>query len=164
MSAISVMSGIAMVIYPLGDVFKALAKQRILVALNCIQLPLLIAAIILAAPSGILTVAWVRAAGMALFAVLFLAQVKRVIEGMRYRDLVIALWPGAVTGVGVGVGTGLARLALPGLSVGPLMVGVVAGGLSGAISLRASAPDIYREVSGRVADFALRRRRMAKTP
>jgi PST family polysaccharide transporter len=161
MSAISVMSGIAMVIYPLGDVFKALAKQRILVALNCIQLPLLIAAIILAAPSGILTVAWVRAAGMALFAVLFLAQVKRVIEGMRYRDLVIALWPGAVTGAGVGVGTGLARLALPGLSVGPLMVGVAAAGLSGTLALRASAPDIYREVSGRVKDFTQRRRKPA---
>jgi len=147
-----------MVIYPLGDVFKALAKQRILVALNCIQLPALIGAMILAAPSGILAVAWVRAGGMAVFALLFLAQVKRVIEGMRYGDLLVALLPAAVTGLGVGVGGGLARLALPGLSVGPLAVGAVAAGLCGAIALRASAPDVYVEVRGRIGDFAMRRR------
>jgi O-antigen/teichoic acid export membrane protein len=164
MSAIAVMSGIAMVIYPLGDVFKALAKQRILVALNLVQLPLLITAMILAAPSGILAVAWVRAAGMALFAVLFLWQVKRVIVGMRYSELAVALWPAAVTGTGVGVGAGLARLALPGLSVGPLAVGTVAAALCGAIALRASAPDIYRELSGRITDFALRRKPAAETP
>ena len=161
MSAIAVMSGIAMVIYPLGDVFKALAKQRILVALNCVQLPLLIAAMILAAPSGILAVAWVRAAGMALFAVLFLWQVKRVIVDMRYRELAVAMWPAAVTGAGVGVGAGLARLALPGLSVGPLLVGVAAATLCGAVALRASAPDIYREVTGRIGAMARRRRRAA---
>ena len=110
------------------------------------------------APSGILAVAWVRAAGMALFAVLFLWQVKRVIVGMRYQELAIAMWPAAITGLGVAVAGGLARLALPGLSVGPLAVGLVAAGLCGAIALRASAPDIYREVSGRIADVALRRR------
>ncbi|MFL5909367.1 MAG: lipopolysaccharide biosynthesis protein [Gaiellaceae bacterium] len=161
MSAIAVMSGIAMVIYPLGDVFKALAKQRVLVALNCVQLPVLIGAMILAAPSGILAVAWVRAGGMALFAVLFLWQVKRVIVDMRYSELAIALWPAAVTGTGVAIGSGLARLALPGLSVGPLLVGMAAAALCGGIALRASAPDLYREVKERAAQIRLPRARPA---
>lgn len=160
MSAIAVMSGIAMVLYPLGDVFKALAKQRILVALNCVQLPLLIGAMILAAPSGILAVAWVRAAGMLLFAALFLWQVRRVI-GVGRRELVVALRPAAVCAVAVAAGGGAVRLAWPSLSVAPLIAGTVAAGVAGALALRWSSPDLYNELSERISSIRMRRRAVA---
>ena len=142
MSAIAILAGIATVIYPLGDVFKVLAKQRILVALNCVQLPLLIAAVILTAPSGILAVAWARTAGMALFAALFLGQVKRVL-GVGLGDLLVAVRPGALTALGVGVGAGAVRLAWPALSVGPLVAATAAGAVAGALVLRLAAPAVF---------------------
>jgi O-antigen/teichoic acid export membrane protein len=142
MSAIAVLAGIATVIYPLGDVFKALAKQRILVALNCVQLPLLIAAVILAAPNGILAVAWARVGGMALFAALFLRQVKRVID-VGLGDLLVAIRPAVLTALGVGIGAGAVRLAWPALSIGPLLASTAAGAVGGALMLRWAAPAVF---------------------
>jgi PST family polysaccharide transporter len=156
MSAIAILQGIATLIYPLGDVFKALAKQRILVALNCVQLPLLIAAVILAAPSGILAVAWARVGGMVLFAALFLGQVKRVID-VDFGELLVAIRPGALTALGVGIGAGAVRLAWPALSVGPLLAATAAGAIGGALVLRWAAPAVFESVVSQLEGLRSRR-------
>lgn len=160
MSAIAIMAGIATVIYPLGDVFKALARQRILVALNCIQIPLLIAAIVATAPSGILAVAWARTGAMALFAVLFLHQVKRVLD-VGLRELAVAVRPAALTAAAVGLASGAVRLAWPDLSLAPLAVATVAAVVGGLLVLRVAGPDLFGELLRALARLRPRRRAMA---
>jgi PST family polysaccharide transporter len=145
MSAIAIMNGIQMVIFPLGDVYKATGRQWILITLNLIQLPLLIVGVIVSAPAGILVVAWVRTAGMVLFAAMFLYSVKMEL-GVGLGDLVGALRPALCAAAGVGLGAGVVRLAWNGLSVGPLAVAAVAGLLGGLAALRGLAPGAYRDV------------------
>jgi lipopolysaccharide exporter len=160
MSAIAIMAGIATVIYPLGDVFKALARQRILVALNCVQIPLLIAAIIATAPNGILAVAWARTGAMALFAVLFLREVKRVL-GLGLGELALAVRPAAVTAAVVALSAGAVRLAWPALEVGPLLAATVAAVVGGLAAVRLTAPDLFGQLRAAVESLRPRRRAMA---
>ncbi|MGX6449692.1 oligosaccharide flippase family protein, partial [Patulibacter sp. S7RM1-6] len=62
LEAIALMSAVVAVGFPLGDVFKALGRQRTVVALNLVMIPLLVGAMLLAVPGGIVAVAWARAA------------------------------------------------------------------------------------------------------
>jgi PST family polysaccharide transporter len=160
MSAIAIMAGIGTVIYPLGDVFKALARQRVLVVLNCVQIPLLIAAIVATAPSGILAVAWARTGAMALFAALFLREVKRVL-GVGLRDLALAVRPAAVTAAIVALSSGAVRLVWPDLSVAPLLAAAAAAMLGGLAALRLSAPDLFGELRDGIGSLRPRRRALA---
>jgi PST family polysaccharide transporter len=159
MSAVAVMAGFSSVVFPLGDVFKALGRQRLLVAINLLQVPLLIAGVILAAPAGIVAVGWVRAGEMALHAMLTTFVVTRVVS-IPLRNVVRAVWPAAAAAAGVGLGAGAIRLALPELSIVPLALGGAAGLLGGVIALRALAPAGFFEL---VSQLAALRPRMARS-
>lgn len=166
MSAIAVMVGVSAVAYPLGDVFKALGLQRVLVALSLIQLPLLIGAIVLASDAGIVAVAWVRAAEMALYTGMIVAAASRVAQ-IRPTQVLVAMGPGAAAAAGVALGAGAVRLAWPEIAVAPLIAGVVAGALGGVLSLRLLAPSSFGEAREQLVELVrplITRRRDDPTP
>lgn len=154
------MNGILATIFPLGDVFKATGRQWLLIALNLLLLPLLVVAIVLAAPVGVLTVAWIRTAEVACFAALFLVAVRRVLK-VPMRRLLAALRPALSAAVGVLLGSGGVRLAWSALELAPLIVATVAGGVGGVAALRALDPVTFSELRALVA---LRSRRRVHGP
>ncbi|MBS1868216.1 MAG: lipopolysaccharide biosynthesis protein [Actinobacteria bacterium] len=137
-AAIAIMSGISATVFPLGDLFKAVGRQRILVALNVIGLPLTAVAIILAAPYGITAVAWTRVGQLVLHAFLVFLFATRVVD-VGWRNIFDTLRPALLCSIGVVVGAGAVRLAWPDASLGPLLAGTLAGTLGGAVALRTLA-------------------------
>jgi PST family polysaccharide transporter len=144
-SAMALFTGIASAAYPLGDVFKATGKQRVLVALTLIQMPITVTTIILIAPAGIAAVAWVRVAAVTSQLTLLLILVSRELRTSA-RTFLAALAPAAVTAAGVAIGSGAVRLLWPDLSLAPLMVGAAAGCAGGLLALRLCAPSTYAEI------------------
>lgn len=126
MPGIAVMSGISALVFPLGDVFKALGRQPLYVLLMLVELPLMIVATLAASRAGLATVAWAMAGVLALHAVLVAATVGRVV-GIRAGRFARALGPGLGAGAGMAAGAGAVRLA----EVGPPHLELLAGGAAG---------------------------------
>ena len=145
-AAIAVKTGISAVVFPLGDVFKALGRQRVLVVLGAIQLPILVASIVLVAPAGIVTVAWARAGFTALLGTVQIGFVLHAV-GSDVPELLRALRPALVTAAGVMVGAGAVALAFDGSDLAELLVGVAAGGAVGLLAARLFAFDALRELA-----------------
>ena len=112
-------------------------------------LPLLVVSIILAAPQGVLTVAWIRTALMGCFAALFLVAVRGVLK-VKMRLLLAALRPALSATLGVLIGTGGVRLAWSAPELAPLLVASVAGGLGAVAVLRALDPATFSELRAMV--------------
>ena len=147
MSAVAVISGIVAIVFPLGDVFKAIGRQRTLVVLNLIQLPTFIAAVVAFAHEGVVPVAWARAVVTLLFALTTFWLVMRA-TGMRLADVAGAVRGAVAAGVGVTLGAGAVRIAWPDLSAGPLLAGTAAAAVCGYLVVRLAAPDTARELRG----------------
>ena len=145
MTAVCVMSGLASIVAPLGDVFKALGRQRILVTLALVQFPIYIGLMIWAGPHGILTVAWVRAGAQVFATVPLLTLVMRAAR-VRVGQVLGALRPALAGSLGVVAGAGAVRLAWPSLTFGPLVVGGLAALAGGALALRLLAPGTITEL------------------
>ncbi len=144
-AAVSVLSGISASGFALGDALKALGRQRLLVILTVIQLPVLLVTIILVAPYGITAVAWARVAGMGLWVGLVTVSAARVMD-MPIGPVLGAMWPGAAASAGVVASAGAVRL-WSGLSAVPaLVVAVVAGCAGGLIALSIFAPATFQEL------------------
>jgi O-antigen/teichoic acid export membrane protein len=145
MAAIAVKAALSAIAFPLGDALRSVGQQRLLVAINLVEVPLLIVLVIVAAPEGIVVVAWVRA----LLAVLHLALVtvlaSRNVQ-VGFAALVRAVAPGLVGCAGVAAGAGAVRLSWPDLSVLPLLAGMAAGVVGGLLALRAFAPTQARSL------------------
>jgi O-antigen/teichoic acid export membrane protein len=149
MAAIAVVSGINCIVFPFGDVLKAIGRQRVLVGLTLIELPILIVAIVLAAPEGIVTVAWVRSASVALYALTVIAFVMRAAR-IRPGSMLSAARPGVVTGLGVLAGAGAVRLLVePEWLI--LLAGLTAGAAGGAVGMRLGAPSAFHELTSQLA-------------
>ena len=144
-AAIAVKAGITAVVFPLGDVFKALGRQRVLVVLSAIQLPIMVATIVAIAPAGIVAVAWARAAFTAALGVVQVAFVLRALNS-DVRTLVSALWPALITAAGVVVGAGVVAVAFNGSDLAELLLGAAAGGAVGIAAARLFAFDALREL------------------
>jgi len=144
-AAIAVKAGITAVVFPLGDVFKALGRQRVLVALGAIQLPILVATIVLVAPDGITAVAWARAGFTVVLGSVQIGFVLRALDS-DVRTLLGALRPALVTAAGVVLGGGAVALAFDGSSLAELLLGAVAGGAVGLLAARLFAFDALREL------------------
>lgn len=157
MAAIAVMSGIGALTFPLGDVFKALGKQRTYVVLMAVHLPVLVALMIAAAPYGILAVAWGRAALSLFHLVLVTAVVARAVR-MSATELARAVGPGLACAAGVWAG---AAGTSAGLGAGATEAAVVvlaslAGVLAGALALRVLAGGAWRELRSSLPALARR--------
>ena len=109
LAAVAIMSGISASLFALGDGFKALGRQRVMVTLAVLQLPLALVLIILVAPYGITAVAWVQVGGDLFVATLMVIAARRVL-GLRISSTLGTLWPGTVAAVGVVVGAGAVRI------------------------------------------------------
>ncbi|MGE5281279.1 MAG: lipopolysaccharide biosynthesis protein [Chloroflexota bacterium] len=144
-AAIAVKAGITAVVFPLGDVFKALGRQRVLVALSAIQLPILIATIVAVAPAGIVAVAWARAGFTVVLGTIQIGFVLRALDS-DVRTLIDALRPALVTAAGVVIGAGAIALAFDGSDLAELLLGAAAGGAVGLLAARAFAFDALREL------------------
>ena len=145
MSAVAVGSGLIAIAFPLGDVFKAIGRQRTIVVLNLIQLPLLIGLMVAVAPSGILAVAWARTGVSAMFAIALIGAVMRTLQ-LRAGATLASIWPAFAAGAGVAAGAGAVRLAWPSLSIGPVIAGTVAAAVGGAAVLRLVAPGAFDDL------------------
>lgn len=156
-AAVSVMSGISASGFALGDAFKALGRQRVMVVLNVVQLPLLVVTIILLAPYGITAVAWGRVAGMTLWVAMIIAAAASVL-GIPSKLTLRAMWPAVAAAAGVILAVGAVRL-WSGLSPLPeLLVGGVAGFLGGSAALAVLAPAMFGEL--RRGANGMRRKRL----
>lgn len=154
---VALMLGLYTVAIPMGEVFRAIGRQRWLIALALLQLPTLIAGVILAAQEGIVAVAWARAGAVALHAVLTFALVMRV-QRMSVPSVLAALAPGAIAALGVGVAAGAVRLAWPDAALAPLLAGAAAGAAGGLLAVRVFAPAAWHQVLHQFADIRQMRR------
>jgi PST family polysaccharide transporter len=148
-SAIAVTSVLSAVVFPLGDVFKALARQRVLVALNLVRLPVYVAVIVAVADSGITAVAWARAGAELAHGILVALFASRVMS-TRVLGVLSGALPGVVAGVGVAAGAGAVRLAWHGPAAGVLIAGSLVGLVCGVLALRLLAPGAYAELAGQL--------------
>jgi O-antigen/teichoic acid export membrane protein len=158
MTPLSLMFGVTCIVFPLGDTFKALGHQSLMVRVNLVALPVSLGAMVLAAPAGVVAVAWSRVAVAVVVGALWLVVMCRVLD-LRLRLVGRELWPGLVTAAGVAGGASAVRVLLPDTSLLALMVGSAAAGAGGLLALRAGAPAIFAEVRALVAGLAARVRR-----
>ena len=148
-SAIAVTCAISALSFPLGDVFKALGRQRVLVGLHLVQLPLYVGVIVAVADSGIVAVAWARAGAELFYGILVALFASRVM-GTSVLGILSGALPALASGLGVVVGAGAVRLAWDGPPFGLLVVGGLAGLITGIIALRLLAPAAYAELVGQL--------------
>jgi lipopolysaccharide exporter len=160
-AAVSVMSGVSASGFALGDAFKALGRQRVMVGLTFIQLPILVATIILLAPLGITAVAWGRAANVLFWVALMTMAASRVLR-IPVSVTLTATWPGAAAAVGVALGAGAVRLwsGLP--AIPEMAIAGVLGCCGGVAALALLAPVMFREL--RLALLTAVRARRARAP
>jgi O-antigen/teichoic acid export membrane protein len=142
-AAVAILFGISACLFPLGDAFKALGRQRILVAINVAFLPVLAGSIIAAAPLGIEAVAWVRVASQALFGAVVLIAAAKVLS-VRTLRIGSALLPGALAAAVVGGGVELTRILVPGDGMVALMAGALVAVACFAGAVRLVMPDLAR--------------------
>jgi PST family polysaccharide transporter len=149
-AAVSVMSGVSASGFALGDAFKALARQRVMIGLTFIQLPILVATIILLAPYGITAVAWGRAGNVVFWVTLMTLAAARVLR-IPVRLTLGAMWPGAATAVGVALGAGAVRLwsGLP--AIAEIASAAVLGSIGGLAALALCSPEMFAELRGSAA-------------
>jgi PST family polysaccharide transporter len=155
LAAVSILSGISASTFALGDGFKALGRQRVMVIMSVFELPLVVVTIILAAPYGITTVAWARAGSEILWAGLMVVAARWVLR-LSVRGTLASVWPGTAAAIGVVALAGPVRLwsGLP--RVPMLIVGTLAGTAGALIAVAVLAPAMFVEL--RDAGANLRRR------
>jgi hypothetical protein len=128
----------------------------VLVLLNACELPLLIALIVVAAPNGIVLVAWV-VGSVELLHLTLVSLMSPTVIGVRPRGIIRAIGPAISAGLGVAAGAGLVRLAWPDESILPLLAGIAAGTAGGVLALMATAPEQLRSLTRHLRELAPRR-------
>jgi lipopolysaccharide exporter len=162
MGALAIMYGLVCIVFPLGDTFKALGRQRLMAGVNVIALPVAIGAMILASPGGVVAVAWARTAVTLALAVVWLVLISRTL-GLRLGQVMAELRGGVAGAAGVAI-VGLAvRAAFPGTTLGPLLLTTAAACLGGALTLRLAARPDFAEVEDVVRSILGRLRRRGPT-
>jgi O-antigen/teichoic acid export membrane protein len=149
LSAVAVLATVGSISFPLGDLLKAVGKQRFLIALNLIQMPIVAAGIALLAPYGIVAAAWLTVGSTVAFNAGVMVIVSRDL-GVDFRSVLAGARPGIVAATGVAIGAGAVRLGWPQLTIGPLVAGMFAGTVGGLVFLRALAPGVLSEVASAV--------------
>ena len=145
MQPLAILFGTACIAMPLGDAFKALGKQPIMVAVNAVAVPTMIGAMLLASSSGVVAVAWARAGVGVLQALVWLVLISRLLE-LPLTRIGNGLRPGVVGAAGVALGGLAVGTALPEPTLGPLLGGTLAAGLGGLLALRSFARLEYAEL------------------
>jgi len=156
-------AAIITITYPLGDLLKAIGQQGLMVVFNVIQIPVVIAVCLIAAPSGLVAVAW----GMVVANVVFTAMLCWAVMRELRLGLGRLLWicvPAFVTALGVVAGAGIVRVLWPQMSAAALLGATAAGALGGVLALRTLAPGMYRDVVRQVRGIRRRKDPNLVTP
>lgn len=161
MSALAVMSGIHAFVFPMGDALKAVGRQRLIASLQIVEMPTLVVAVILLAPSGIVWVAWSRTGILVLHAVLLAVLGARVL-GISPRELLRAIQPALAATAGVVLGAGAVRILWESESWPLVLAGTAAGAIGAVAAMRLLAPQTLRQVIGQLA--ALRPAKVGPEP
>jgi lipopolysaccharide exporter len=133
------------VVFPLGDLLKAVGKQATIVRINVILVPLMIAACTLAAPAGLLTVSWALVGTSGTFALLMAAAVGRELH-LGIADFARAFAPAVAAAAGVLAAAGAARYAWPAISAPAIAAATVAGAAGAMLALRLVSPLTFRDL------------------
>jgi lipopolysaccharide exporter len=139
------------VVFPLGDLLKAVGRQATIVAINVLVIPIMIAACVLAAPFGVLAVSWALVGVAVTFSGMMSFAVGRVLQ-LPARAFAGAYGPGLSACAGVLVAAGAVRLTWPAASVPAAVAAALAGALGAVLALRLLAPgtflDLVRQLRG----------------
>lgn len=133
-AAVSILSGISASTFALGDGFKALGRQRVMVVLNVMRFPLVVGTVVAVAPFGITAVAWAETGAEVLWSTLMIGAAARVL-GVAVKSTLAALWPGTAAGIGVLAGAGAVRLWSDLAAFPELIVATVGGAVGALIAL-----------------------------
>ena len=158
-----VSAAIVTISFPLGDLLKAVGKQRRLVFINLIQIPALIAMFVITAPWGLLALAWGTVVTSALFTAMLSWTVLRELRVGLGRLLGICV-PAFLAALGVLAGAGAVRQLWPQPSAAALLAATAAGALGAAVALRTLAPQVYRDVARQAQGLRRRATAGAVTP
>jgi lipopolysaccharide exporter len=140
------------VVFPLGDLLKAVGKQATIVKINVILVPLMIAACTLAAPAGLLTVSWALVGTSGTFALLMAVAVGRELH-LGIVDFAGAFAPAVAAATGVLAAAGAARYAWPAISVPAIASATVAGAAGAMLALRLASPLTFRDLVRQLQDL-----------
>jgi PST family polysaccharide transporter len=141
-----VASAVMTIAFPLGDLLKAVGKQGLMVTFNLVQIPAVIVACVITAPSGLVALAWGMVAANVLFTGMMCWGVMRELH-FGLGTLVAICAPAFACAAGVLVGAGGVRTLWPDVSLPAAVVAALAGALGGTIALRTLAPRTYRDVA-----------------
>jgi PST family polysaccharide transporter len=142
---IAAASALYTVVFPLGDLLKAVGRQATIVWVNVVLVPLMIAACLLAAPSGVLVVSWALVGTSAAFAGLMSLAVGREMH-LGAGAFARTYGPGLSASAGVLAAAGLVRLTWPAISLPAVTAASLAGALGAVLALRLLAPRAYADL------------------
>jgi lipopolysaccharide exporter len=127
------------------DVFKAIGRPGLAVALSFVRLAVLAPALLVAVRFGIEGVSWTQAVVAFVLAILMQVVASRAL-GLSPRSVGAALVPALAAGAGVAVGALAVRLWMPGAESVRLVLAIVAGGIAGVAALHAADRGFLKEV------------------
>jgi O-antigen/teichoic acid export membrane protein len=145
MVPLAILYGLVCIVFPLGDTFKALGRQPTMVVVNVVSLPITIAAMVAAAPAGVVAVAWARLGVTVATAIVWLVLIGRALRLSSWQ-IIDTLIPGFAAAAGATAAGLAARALVPGDSIGALVVASLAVGAGGLIALRIFARGEYQEL------------------
>jgi lipopolysaccharide exporter len=151
------------VVFPLGDLLKAVGKQATIVKINVVLVPLMIVACTVAAPAGVLTVSWALVGTSGTFAALMSVAVGRELH-LGIGAFARAFAPAVAASLGVLAGAGAVRYAWPANSLPATTVAALAGAGGALLVLRLSAPRTFVDLMHQMRDLRPRARRAATAP
>jgi O-antigen/teichoic acid export membrane protein/peptidoglycan/xylan/chitin deacetylase (PgdA/CDA1 family) len=140
------------VVFPLGDLLKAVGRQATIVKINVILVPLMIAACTLAAPAGLLTVSWALVGTSGTFAFLMAVAVGRQLH-LGIADFARAFAPAVAAAIGVLVAAGAVRYVWPAISVPAVFAATLAGAAGAMLALRLVSPRTFRDLMRQLPDL-----------
>jgi lipopolysaccharide exporter len=140
------------VVFPLGDLLKAVGRQATIVKINVILIPLMIAACTLAAPAGLLTVSWALVGTAGTFALLMAVAVGRRLH-LGIADFARAFAPAVAAAIGVLAAAGAVRYAWPAISVPALVAAALAGAAGAMLALRLVSPPTFHDLAHQLRDM-----------
>ena len=167
MEPLAITFGLACIVFPLGDTFKALGRQPTMVAVNAVFFPAVIGAMLLAAPAGILAVAQARLAVDVVRVVVWFVLISRALD-LRLIRTASMLRPALAATAGVVVAGLAVRSALPDPTLGPLIATAAASAMGGALTLylfaRTEFVELRHLVGGRLRGLPFIPKRWAPGP
>ncbi|WP_210494703.1 oligosaccharide flippase family protein [Patulibacter sp. SYSU D01012] len=158
LTAVACTVGLSTIVFPLGDAGKASGKTATLLLLNVVHVPLMIGAMALAAPLGIVGVAWVGTGATVAFVALFLVWTRWSV-GIRLAPVARALRPAAAATLGTAAALELLQRAWTAAPAPALLAAAVPVALAGALAaMRLLAPGSTRTVAAELVALVPRRR------